>query len=120
MDRGDEDASAVKGKMILGFAHHSGRHRPASPGLDSPFLDGNGRTARMFTALLLFQRWVHFKYLFDLSIYYNQDRDKYYEALRTADATGDYPEWRSYFLGGCSYQMVKIKERARAGENANA
>jgi Fic family protein len=85
-----------------------------------PFLDGNGRTARLFTALLLFQRGYDFKYLFDLSSYYNEDRDKYYEALRTADASGDYTEWLRYFLGGFSYQMVKIKERARAGENKDA
>ena len=85
-----------------------------------PFLDGNGRTARMFTALLLFQRGYDFKYLFDLSSYYNRDRDQYYAALRTADATGDYTEWLRYFLGGFSYQMVKIKERARAGEAEGA
>jgi len=82
-----------------------------------PFIDGNGRTARMFTTLLLFQRGYDFKYLFELSHYYNQDRDQYYAALRTADATGDLTDWLVYFLGGFAYQMVQIKERARAGES---
>ena len=83
-----------------------------------PFVDGNGRTARMFTTLLLYQRGYDFKYLFDLSSYYNRDRDQYYAALRTADASGDYTDWLVYFLGGFSFQMVKIKERARDGATA--
>ncbi len=78
-----------------------------------PFLDGNGRTARMFTAMVLYQRGYDFKYLFDLSSYYNHNRDKYYEALRTADQTGDYTRWLEYFVGGFSMQMFQIREKAR-------
>ncbi len=80
-----------------------------------PFVDGNGRSARMFTTLLLYQRGYDFKYLFDLSSYYNRDRDRYYAALRTADASQDYTDWLIYFLGGFSFQMVRIKERAGKG-----
>ena len=68
--------------------------------------------------MLLFQRGYDFKFLFDLSSYYDDDRDKYYEALRTADATGDYTEWLLYFLGGFSYQLVRIKEEAAKGAAA--
>jgi Fic family protein len=81
-----------------------------------PFVDGNGRTARMFTTLLLYQRSYDFKYLFELSTYYNEHRDDYYAALRTADASGDYTAWLTFFLGGFSYQMVRIQELARSGE----
>lgn len=77
-----------------------------------PFLDGNGRTARMFTAMLLYQRGYDFKYLFDLSTYYNRDRDRYYGALRSADAAGEYTPWLEYFLGGFALQLFAIKERA--------
>jgi Fic family protein len=77
-----------------------------------PFLDGNGRTARMMTTLQLYQRGYDFKYLFDLSSYYNRDRDKYYAALRTADATGDYTAWLEYFVGGFSMQMMRIRVKA--------
>jgi len=80
-----------------------------------PFVDGNGRTARMLTTLLLYQRGYDFKFLFELSGYDNRDRDRYYAALRTADRTGDYTEWLTYFLGGFAWQMVRIKERAREG-----
>ena len=79
-----------------------------------PFLDGNGRTARMFTTLILYQRGYDFKYLFNLSEYYNLDRDRYYETLRTVDRTGDYTRWLEYFLGGLANQMVRVEERARS------
>jgi Fic family protein len=81
-----------------------------------PFLDGNGRTARMLTTMLLYQRGYDFKYLFELSAHYNSDRDAYYQALRSADRTDDYTQWLTYFLGGFSYQMVKIQEIVRGGE----
>ncbi len=78
-----------------------------------PFLDGNGRTARMMTTLLLYQRGYDFKYLFELSDYYNRDRDGYYAGLRTADRSADYTEWLEYFLGGFSNQMFRIEERVK-------
>lgn len=78
-----------------------------------PYFDGNGRTARMFTTALLYQRRYDFKYLFDLSSYYNRDKDKYYAALRTADHTGDHTEWLTYFAGGLAWQLRIAMERAR-------
>ena len=81
-----------------------------------PFLDGNGRTARMLTTLLLHQRGYDFRFLFELSSYYNDNLDAYYAALRTADVSGDYTAWLTYFLGGFAYQMVGIQDLARGGE----
>lgn len=80
-----------------------------------PFVDGNGRSARMLTTLLLHQRGYDFRFLFELSSYYHRDLDEYYAALRTADAGDDYTEWLTFFLGGFAYQMVRIQEVARAG-----
>ena len=77
-----------------------------------PFIDGNGRSARMLTTLLLYQRGYDFKYLFDLSGYYNRDRDRYYDMLRTVDRSGDYTQWLMYFMGGFSSQMFRIKAKA--------
>lgn len=79
-----------------------------------PYFDGNGRSARMLTTAILFQRRYDFKYLFDLSSYYNDDRDKYYAALRSADVSGDYTEWLTYFAGGLSWQLRRAQERARS------
>lgn len=98
----DEWVHAV---IIAGIAHHRlvWIH---------PFVDGNGRTARMFTTLLLYYRSYDFKYLFELSNYYNEDRDAYYNALRSADRTGDYTQWIEYFMGGLAKQQYMIGEKA--------
>ena len=82
-----------------------------------PFVDGNGRTARMFTSMLLYQREYDFKYLFELSEFYNEHRGEYYETLRSADRTGDYTKWLTFFLGGLSYQMVRTQELIRSEED---
>ena len=84
-----------------------------------PFVDGNGRTCRMFATILLYQRGYDFKYLFEMSSYYNKrgDRTPYYRALRTADAkdeaSADYTEWISYFLGGLASQAYEAQQRAK-------
>ena len=82
-----------------------------------PFVDGNGRTARMFTTMVLYQRGYDFKFLFELSQHYNANRDAYYEALRTVDRSGDYTQWLQYFTGGLARQMFGIK--AGAAKNAD-
>ena len=79
-----------------------------------PFVDGNGRTARMFTTMLLYGRRYDFKYLFDLSSYYNENRDAYYAALRTADREANYTRWLEYFVGGLARQMYTVRDRARS------
>ena len=76
-----------------------------------PFVDGNGRTARMFTTMLLYGRGYDFKNLFNLSSYYNEDRDSYYAALRAADQDGEYTPWLEYFIGGLARQMYLVRER---------
>ena len=49
-----------------------------------------------------------------------RNRDDYYRALRSADASGDYTEWMIYFLGGFAYQMVRVQELARSGAKPKA
>jgi len=77
-----------------------------------PFVDGNGRTARMFATMLLHWRGYDFKCLFSLSQYYNQNRDKYYSALRSVDQSDDYTSWLEYNLGGFSRQMRAVQAKA--------
>jgi hypothetical protein len=36
-------------------------------------------------------------------------------ALRSADRSGDYTEWITFFLGGFSYQMVRTQALVRNG-----
>ena len=67
----------------------------------------------MLTTLSLRQRRYDFKYVFELSDYYDRDRDAYYAALRTADSSGDYTQWLVYFLGGFANQMWNIENRVK-------
>ena len=67
-----------------------------------PFVDGNGRTARALATLILYMRGFDTRRFFALEEYYNTDRRSYYEALATADESGDLTEWLEYFAGHCS------------------
>ena len=103
---GADDNSWVHPVMVAGVAHHR-------MVWIHPFVDGNGRTSRMFTNLILWARGYDFKYLFNLSSYYDRDRDAYYNALRQADRDGDYTGWLEYFMGGFANQMFTIEAEAK-------
>jgi len=47
-----------------------------------PFIDGNGRTARIMAALVLYKRGFDTKKFFTLDDYYDQNRRSYYDALK--------------------------------------
>jgi len=75
-----------------------------------PFLDGNGRTARLLSTLCLYQRGYDFKKLFTISEYYDRNRSDYYQALQGVrqndmDMTG----WVEYFVHGLSTQLQEVK-----------
>jgi len=75
-----------------------------------PFLDGNGRTARLLSTLCLYQRGYDFKKLFTISEYYDRNRSDYYQALQEVrqndmDMTG----WLEYFVQGLSTQLQEVK-----------
>jgi Fic family protein len=81
-----------------------------------PFLDGNGRTARVLCTLILYQNGYDFKRLFSLSEYYDKNRPKYYDAIQSVrenemDMTG----WLEYFTEGLKNQLIEVKIK---GENA--
>jgi len=75
-----------------------------------PFLDGNGRTARLLSTLCLYQRGYDFKKLFTISEYYDRNRSDYYQAIQSVrqqdmDMTG----WIEYFIQGLSTQLQEVK-----------
>jgi Fic family protein len=47
-----------------------------------PFVDGNGRSARLLSTLCLYRTGCDFKRLFTISEYYDRDRPAYYKALQ--------------------------------------
>ncbi len=77
-----------------------------------PFLDGNGRTARVLCTLILYKGGYDFKRLFSLSEFYDEERQSYYDAIQSVrEADGDMTQWLEYFTGGLRSQLMEIKVR---------
>jgi Fic family protein len=76
-----------------------------------PFIDGNGRTARLLTTLILFKSGFDHRRFFALDDYYDQDRSSYYAALKTVqDNQGDLTSWLEYFTDGVLYSVNRVKQ----------
>ena len=77
-----------------------------------PFLDGNGRTARLLSMLCLYRKGYDFKRLFTLSEYYDRDRSSYYRAIQSVrEQELDLTEWLEYFTIGLSSQLAEVQEK---------
>jgi Fic family protein len=77
-----------------------------------PFLDGNGRTARLLSTLCLYRTGYDFKRLFTISEYYDRDRSGYYRAIQSVRQRGmDLTGWLEYFAQGLATQMREVEER---------
>lgn len=77
-----------------------------------PFLDGNGRTARLLSTLCLYRSGYDFKRLFTISEYYDRDRPAYYRALQsTREQNLDLTGWLEYFTAGLGTQLGEIQGR---------
>jgi len=84
-----------------------------------PFVEGNGRTSRAFTTLVLFNEGYDIKRLFSLEEYYDKDSAAYYEALIKVSSQSLRPEerdltyWLEYFTKGLATELEKIKEEVK-------
>ena len=77
-----------------------------------PFLDGNGRTARLLSTLCLYRSGYDFKRLFTISEYYDRDRPAYYGALQGArEQNLDLTGWLEYFCGGLATQLGEVQAK---------
>lgn len=77
-----------------------------------PFVDGNGRAARVLAALILYQRGFDTKQFFCLDDYYDVDRNEYYQALQSVKQdTLDMTKWLEYFVEGVHVSIEAVKER---------
>ena len=80
-----------------------------------PFVDGNGRTARLLSMLCMYRKGYDFKRLFTLSEYYDQDRSSYYRTIQSVRQQDlDLTEWLEYFTYGLSSQLKEIQEKGEA------
>ena len=77
-----------------------------------PFIDGNGRTARVLATLILYLRGFDAKQFFCLDDYYDSDRQAYYKALQNVNQdTLDLTKWLEYFIVGVNISIGAVKER---------
>jgi len=75
-----------------------------------PFLDGNGRTARLLSTLCLYKFGYDFKRLFSISEFYDRDRLEYYKAIQSVrNNEMDMTNWLEYFTKGLCTQMLEVK-----------
>jgi len=76
-----------------------------------PFIDGNGRTARLFATFILYLSEFDHRRLFALDNFYDRDRPAYYSALKTVqDNNGDITTWLEYFTTGVAFSVNEVKE----------
>jgi len=77
-----------------------------------PFIDGNGRTARLIATLVLSKRGFDVKRFFTLDDYYDNDRRSYYEALQLVDRKSiDTTGWLEYYTEGVAVSIKQVQDR---------
>lgn len=85
-----------------------------------PYYDGNGRTARLLTTLLLFRGGYDLKGFYSLEEYYGRDLKGYYSALAVGKShnyyegrvESDISGWIEYFCRGMANSFEAVKQRA--------
>lgn len=78
-----------------------------------PFLDGNGRTARLLSTLCLYMAGYDFKRLFTISEFYDRERPKYYAAIQSVRDNGlDMTGWLEYFCEGLMTQLKELQQHS--------
>ena len=81
-----------------------------------PFMDGNGRTTRLLTKILLATMGLNTFNLFSFENYYNQNVTRYFQ---TVGVWGNYYEitnsidfspWLEYFTGGIIDELLRVEK----------
>ncbi len=81
-----------------------------------PFMDGNGRTTRLATKILLAQMGLGTFHLFSFENYYNNNVSKYFEMVGVKgnyyDLVNliDFTEWLEYFTDGIIDELLRVEK----------
>lgn len=84
-----------------------------------PFVEGNGRTVRAFTTLILMREGYDIKRFFSLEEHFDSDPASYYEAFGRVDRQSpnigarDLTPWLEYFCEVVAIELGKIKEKVK-------
>ena len=84
-----------------------------------PYYDGNGRTARLLTTLILHLGGFDLKGLYSLEEYYAQNLSAYYQAISIGDShnyymgreQADITKWVEYFVTGMAVSFENVCKR---------
>jgi len=84
-----------------------------------PYYDGNGRTARLLTTLILHTGGYDLKGLYSLEEYYARNLGAYYEAISIGEshnyymgrAESDITKWLEYFVEGMAVAFENVLKR---------
>ena len=81
-----------------------------------PFVDGNGRTARLLATLLLQRYGYGFRKLLSLDAHYQRNRANYIDALRRSlgqsyNKEYESTEWLDFFIGSVVLQAGMLEQR---------
>jgi Fic family protein len=90
-----------------------------------PYYDGNGRTARLLTTLVLHLGGYDLKGLYSLEEYYARNLGAYYEAISIGDshnyylgrAQADITKWIEYFSEGMAISFENILKHMSVADN---
>jgi Fic family protein len=93
-----------------------------------PYYDGNGRTARLLTTLILHLGGYDLKGLYSLEEYYARSLGDYYKALTVGPSHNYYEgrakanitEWVEYFCEGMADSFERVRRRAQEARDAGA
>lgn len=86
-----------------------------------PYYDGNGRSARLLTTLILHKNGYDLKGIYSLEEYYAKDLNGYYNAITVGPshnyymgrAEADITNWIEYFIQGVKESFEKVYEKAK-------
>lgn len=95
--------------IIAGVAH-------AEIAAIHPFVDGNGRAARLLATLILYTEQYDFRKLFALENYYNTNRPAYYDAIHLGKnyverSANNLTPWLEYFVKGFLVEMELVMDK---------
>lgn len=120
-----KDVSGLMRNLVLWIKENEALPSPIVAGIAHyqfvtihPYFDGNGRTSRLLTTLILHLGGYDLKGLYSLEEYYAQNLPGYYRAISVGPshnyylgrAESDITDWLEYFIEGMAFAFEKVVE----------
>lgn len=76
-----------------------------------PFVDGNGRSARLLSVLILYRRGYDIRRIFSIENYADEHPDDYYKALKESDRYREITPFLEFWSEALANELSKVKEQ---------